>query len=261
MVETKRSRKQDELRATALSHLCSVKCFPHFTNVVEKGPRAVLTKTWSGPPHPSLSNGALKPPRGSYLQREELSRTFQPTGTLWLRLHDLSLAPAKTAALRLSDRALISDHRARWTINPNLNQGHHHQPLLQIFWHFLRRNSYQCFYHEQACTKNRVERFHRLHCLSPLPQASAKRDRRGADRASFNTLSKKKERKKGKCPSCPSEKCEVNEIRHAEQPPPTHYVKNFDWGGLKAHHPQTTTPNPLPTLQETVSLCPDRPPR
>lgn len=51
-----------------------------------------------GPRHLSVSNGALKPLRGSYLQREELSRTLQPGGTLWLRLLDLSLAPAKTAA-------------------------------------------------------------------------------------------------------------------------------------------------------------------
>lgn len=79
-----------------------------YTNVVEKG--AMLKKHEVFPP-PSLSNGALKPLRGSYLHREELSRTFQPTGTLWLRLNDLSLAPAKTAALRLSDRALITDHQ------------------------------------------------------------------------------------------------------------------------------------------------------
>lgn len=107
-------------------------------------------------------------------------------------LSDLSLAPIKTEAFRLSDCALITDHQPQWTIN--LNQGHHHKPLLHFFGTSCAEILINVF-HEQACTKNRVERFHCQHCLSPMPRALGKRDRSKADRASFNTLKHQKKKK------------------------------------------------------------------
>lgn len=139
--------------------------------------------------------------------------------------------------IRLSDRALIADHQAQWTINLNKGGGDITKRCYMYFGTSCTEILINVF-HEQACTKNRVERFHCLLCLSPLPQALGKRDRREADRASFNTLSERN------WESCPSEKCEVNEKRHANSPPHPHpsiyYVKIFDWGGLKAHYLQTT---------------------
>lgn len=113
--------------------------------------------------------------------------------------------------IRLSDRALITDHQAQWTIN--LNQGHHHEALLHVFWHFLWRNSYQCFpwadmYKEQGGEIPLSALF--VTCASGFREERQTE----ADRASFNTLRKKKN-----CKSCPSETCQVNEIWHANSPP------------------------------------------
>lgn len=161
--------------------------------------------------------------------------------------------PPKTAALRLSDRTLITDHQAWWTIN--LNQGHHRKPPLHIFLALLAQKFLSMFSMSRHVQRTGW-RDSTVYTVCHLCLGLKERETGERQTEPVSTHWEKKI-----CKSCPSEKCEVNEIRHAEQSPSIHYVKIFDWGGLKAHYLQTTTPNPLLTLQETVSLCPDRPPR
>lgn len=142
---------------------------------------------WSAPPS-SFSNGALKPLRGSYLQREELSSTFKPRSTLWLPLYDLSLAPAKTAALRLSDRALITDHQAQWTLN--LNQGAPWQTAATFFLALLAQKFLSMFSMSRHVQRTGW-RDSTVCTVCHQCLGLEERDRREADRASFNTLRKK----------------------------------------------------------------------
>lgn len=76
---------------------------------------------------------------------------------------------------------LITDHQAQWTINLNQTAPQY------LLWHLLHREILIALFHEQACAKNRVERFQCLRWLSPVPQASGKMDGRWADWTSFNT--------------------------------------------------------------------------
>lgn len=93
------------------------------------------------------SNGPQKPLRGSYLRREELSRTFQPRSGLWPSAFDLSLAPA---ALGLTDCSLITDHQAQWTIN--LKQETPSRATVASF--LLKQKFFINVFHEQAHARN-----------------------------------------------------------------------------------------------------------
>lgn len=145
--------------------------------------------------------------------------------------------------------ALITDHQAQWTIN--LNEGHHYQMLHYVFGTSCAEILIDVF-HEQACTKNRVERFH-----SPLFVTSASGFRKEAGEKPTELVSTHRGKKNSK--SCPSEKCGVkydmlNSIFQS-------IMLNFWLRWAKGTYWRTTTPNPLCTLQEIVSLLPDRPPR
>lgn len=88
-------------------------------------------------------------------------------------------------------------------------------------------------FHEQACAKNVVERFQRLHWLSPVPQALAKIDGRWADWGVGVWGGRNK--------TCPSEKCKVKEIWLANTLPQFIMSKNFGWWTKGNPPPQETS--------------------
>lgn len=236
MAETDENTQQE-----GLPYLCWVKRFPHFTLMWPKNsPRDTWTKSWSGWPPSWRCNGPLKPPRGDHTCK----------GRNWAEVFTLQVASGSACwpvpgLCRDSSPSgwviahLLTDHQAQWTINLN------HTAPQYVFWYFLRREILLIpVFHEQACAKNRVERFQCLRWLSPVPQAFGKIDGRRADWTSFNMGGWGG----GHCKSCPSEKCEVKEIWLANAPLNL-LRQTFLTGGLKAQRP----PNPLPTLQETSS--------